>query len=121
MSFKCTSRHHGWYAAQVSHGTTYVVLTLSLLIRPVWPSTYDELVSLRKKNTHPVRANVVSFSIHLIPGLFLSIFTALTASQAEVAHSESRANKSIRGGVCFRNNMFVLFPALHSLACVAMR
>ena len=49
MSFKNTSRHHGWYAAQVSHGTTYVVLTLSLLIRPVWPSTYDELVSLSKK------------------------------------------------------------------------
>ena len=49
MSFKYTSRHHGWYAAQVSHRTTYVVLTLSLLIRPVWPSTYDELVSLSKK------------------------------------------------------------------------
>ena len=49
MSFKYTPRHHGWYAAQVSHGTTYVVLTLSLLIRPVWPSTYDELVSLSKK------------------------------------------------------------------------
>ena len=43
------SRHHLWYAAQVSHGTTYVVLTLSLLIRPVWPSTYKELVSLSKK------------------------------------------------------------------------
>ena len=28
---------------------TYVVLTLSLLIRPVWPSTYDELVSLSQK------------------------------------------------------------------------
>ena len=54
MSFKYTSRHHGWYAAQVSHGTTYVVLTLSLLIRPVWPSTYDELVSLsKKKYSHP--------------------------------------------------------------------
>ena len=26
----------------------YVVLTLSLLIRPVWPSTYEELVSLSK-------------------------------------------------------------------------
>ena len=49
MSFKYTSRHHGWYAAQVSHGTTYVVLTLSLLIRPVWPSTCVELVSLSKK------------------------------------------------------------------------
>ena len=49
MSFKYTSRHHGWYAAQVPHGTTYVVLTLSLLIRPVWPSTYEELVSLSKK------------------------------------------------------------------------
>ena len=48
MRFKYTSRHHGWYAAQVPHGTTYVVLTLSLLIRPVWPSTYDELVSLSK-------------------------------------------------------------------------
>ena len=49
MSFKYTSRHHGWYAAQVSHGATYVVLTLSLLIRPVWPSTYEEFVSLSKK------------------------------------------------------------------------
>ena len=53
MSFKYTSRHQWWYAAtQESHGTTYVVLTLSLLIRPVWPSTYDELVSLiQKKKT----------------------------------------------------------------------
>ena len=33
----------------VPHGTAYVVLTLSLLIRPVWPSTYEELVSLIKK------------------------------------------------------------------------
>ena len=49
MSFKYTYRHHAWYAAQVSHGTTYVVLTLSLLLRPVWPSTYEELVSLSKK------------------------------------------------------------------------
>ena len=49
MSFKYTSRHHGWYAAQVPHGTTYVVLTLSLLIRPVWPSTYEELVSPSQK------------------------------------------------------------------------
>ena len=43
------SHHHWWYATQESHGATYVVLTLSLLIRPVWPSTYDELVSLRQK------------------------------------------------------------------------
>ena len=49
VSFKYTSRHHGWYAAQVPHGTTYVVLTLSFLIRPVWPSTYEELVSLSQK------------------------------------------------------------------------
>ena len=49
MSFTYTSHHHGWYAAQVSHGTTYVVLTLSLLIRPVWPSNYQELVSLSQK------------------------------------------------------------------------
>ena len=49
MSFKYTSRHHGWYAAQVPHGTTYVALTLSLLIRPVWSSYYEELVSLSKK------------------------------------------------------------------------
>ena len=45
------SRHHAWYAAQVPHGTTYVVLTLSLLIRPVWPSTYEELVSLSQKKS----------------------------------------------------------------------
>ena len=44
-----TSHHHWWYATQESHGATYVVLTLSLLIRPVWPSTYDELVSLSQK------------------------------------------------------------------------
>ena len=49
MSFKYTSRHQWWYATQESHRTTYVVLTLSLLIRPVWPSTYDELVSLSQK------------------------------------------------------------------------
>jgi hypothetical protein len=53
LSFKYTSRHHRWYAAQVPHGTTYVVLTLSLLIRPVWPRTYDELVSLSKKKVSP--------------------------------------------------------------------
>ena len=49
-SFKYTSHHHGWYATQVSHGTAYVVLTLSLLIRFVWPSTHNALVSLRQKN-----------------------------------------------------------------------
>ena len=49
MSFKYTSHHHWWYATQESHGATYVVLTLSLLIRPVWPSTYDEIVSVRQK------------------------------------------------------------------------
>ena len=54
MSFKYTSHHHGWYAAQVPHGTTYVVLTLSLLIRPVWPSTYEELVSLSNKRNNSV-------------------------------------------------------------------
>ena len=55
MSFKYASHRHWWYAIQASHGTTYVVLTLSLLIRPVWPSTYDELVSLRlKKNKQNV-------------------------------------------------------------------
>ena len=32
VSFKYTSRHHELYAAQVLHGTTYVVLTLSLLV-----------------------------------------------------------------------------------------
>ena len=57
MSFKYTSRHHGWYAAQVPHGTTYVVLTLSLLIRPVWPSTYDELVSLSQKKKETVHCS----------------------------------------------------------------
>ena len=51
MSFKYTSRHHAWYAAQVPHGTAYVVHTLSLMIRPVWPSTYEELVSLSQKKT----------------------------------------------------------------------
>ena len=49
MSFKYTSHHHWWYATQVLHGTTYVVLTLSLLIRSIWPSTYDELVSQSQK------------------------------------------------------------------------
>ena len=49
MSFKYTSLHHGWYATQAPHGTTYVVLKLSLLFRPDWPSTYEELVSLSKK------------------------------------------------------------------------
>ena len=44
-----TPHHHWWYATQESHGATYVVLTLSLLIRPVWPSTYEELVSLSQK------------------------------------------------------------------------
>ena len=54
------SRHHGWYAAQVSHGTTYAVLTLSLLIRPVWPSTYEELVSLSQKRK-PLLLKMKSF------------------------------------------------------------
>ena len=54
MSSKYTSRHHGWYAAQVPHGTTYVVLTLSSLIRPVWPSAYEEIVSLSQKKIHNV-------------------------------------------------------------------
>ena len=52
MSFKYTSHHHWWYATQESHGATYVVLTLSLLIRLVWPSTYDELVVSDKKKLH---------------------------------------------------------------------
>ena len=52
MSFKYTSRHQWWYATQESHGTTYVVLTLSLLVRPVWPSTYDVLVSLSRKKKY---------------------------------------------------------------------
>ena len=61
MSFKYTSRHHGWSAAQVPHGTTYVVLTLSLLIRPVWLSTYKELVSLsqKKKRSMPQHSKFV--------------------------------------------------------------
>ena len=45
-------------ATAVSHGTTYVVLTLSLLIRPVWPSTYDELVSLSQKKKYTAKARV---------------------------------------------------------------
>ena len=57
------SRHHGWYGAQASHRTRYVVLTLSLLIRPVWPSTYDELVSLRKKNTRVLLHCLVTFTL----------------------------------------------------------
>ena len=52
MSFKYTSHRLWWYAIQASHGTAYVVLTLSLLIWPVWPSTYDELVSPRQKNVY---------------------------------------------------------------------
>ena len=64
MSFKYTSHHHWWYATQESHGATYVVLTLSLLIRPVWPSTYDELVSLSKKKYLCVCAMAMSDPMH---------------------------------------------------------
>ena len=71
MSFKYTSRHHGCYAAQVPHRTTYVVLTLSLLIRPVWPSTYEELVSLsQKKNPgfpQKPQFGITASLIHSVP------------------------------------------------------
>ena len=36
--------------------TTNPLLTLSLLIRPVWPSTYDELVSLSQKKKQQIPA-----------------------------------------------------------------
>ena len=66
MSFKYASHHLWWYATQESHGATYVVLTLSLLIWPVWPSTYDELVSLRQKKNNQTDKGLdcVDFGIH---------------------------------------------------------
>ena len=56
--------------------------------------------------THPspVGVNVVKSWVLLIPGLFLSPFKGTQFSWTEVAHSESRAKRSIRvcANVCIR-------------------
>ena len=67
MSRRYTSHHHRWHAIQESHGTTYVVLTLSLLIRPVWPSTCGEPVSQsqKKKRIQHYNAHVQGVASHI--------------------------------------------------------
>ena len=53
---------------------------------------FDRFEASSPSNTLTLwEVNVVESWVHLIPGLFLCTFMALSASQAEVAHSESPA------------------------------
>ena len=59
---------------------------------------FDRFEASSPSNTLTLwEVSVVESWVHLIPGLFLCTFMALSASQAEVAHSESPAKKKQLG------------------------
>ena len=73
VSFKCTSHHHGWYAAQVPHGTTYatcICCTYTVITDPARLAEYLRRTcksEQKKKHCRPPARHRVLNSHPLVP------------------------------------------------------